>query len=59
MSLPMTLPTAQRASMGTWLIRAVAVAMTIAMMLYGVIAIDAGTTGVATSAAKRSPGLGS
>jgi hypothetical protein len=42
MSLPMTLPTAQRASMGTWLIRAVAVAMTIAMMLYGVIAIDAG-----------------
>ena len=42
MSLPMTMPPAQTTSMGRWLIRAFALAMTIAMMLYGVVAIDAG-----------------
>ncbi len=38
----MTILSAQNTSMGTWLMRAFAVAISIAMMLYGVIAIDAG-----------------
>lgn len=42
MSLPTTMPPAQTASIGTWLMRAFAVALAVAMMLYGVVAIDAG-----------------